>query len=90
MRVYKVSYDLLQPGQNYEGLYERLRQYNAVRIMLSEWVIRTNTLKAADIRDDLRRYIDTNDRLLVVGLTGEAAWSGLLTTNEHFKNLLAA
>ena len=43
-----------------------------------------------EIRDWLQSFIDSNDMLLVVALTGEAAWTGLMVTNDTFKQALAA
>lgn len=89
MKKYMVSYDLVKPGKDYTNLINRLKQHGAVKILLSQWVIRT-TWTAAQLRDDLQQHIDSNDRLLVTGLTGEAAWTALLTTNDTFKSSIAA
>ena len=73
MNIYMVSYDLFVPGQKYAGLMNRLEEMCALKIMYSQWVLRTNAT-ACQVRDDLRRFVDKGDRLLVTGLTGEAAW----------------
>ena len=88
MNKYEISYDLMAPGKNYDALYARLGELGAERILYSQWVLRT-TWNAVQVRDDLRRFIDANDRLLVAGLTGEAAWTSLLSTNDSFKNKTA-
>lgn len=84
-----ISYDLDKPGQNYERLIKRLREHGCIRVLMSQWVLRT-TWTAMQLRDDLANYVDSNDRLLVVGLTGEAAWTSLLSTGETFKQTIAA
>ena len=89
MKTYLISYDLDKPGQNYHPLIERLKAVGAVKVLYSEWVLRT-TASAVEIRNDLQRFIDGNDMLLVVGLTGEAAWTSLMISDESFKNALAA
>ena len=89
MKTFLVSYDLDKPGQNYEKLSARLKEWRAIRILYSEWVLRAS-ISAADLRDDLQRYVDANDMLLVVVLTGEAAWTSLMITDQSFKNALAA
>jgi hypothetical protein len=89
VKTYLVSYDLDKPGQNYEGLIGRLRELGAVKVLYSEWVLRT-AATAADLRNDLMRFTDSNDMLLVVGLTGEAAWTGLMISDQLFKDALAA
>ena len=68
MKKYMISYDLLKPGQNYEALWERLRELGARKILYSQWVLRTASMTALQIRDDLTRFVDANDRLLVTGL----------------------
>ena len=69
MKPYLISYDLDKPGQEYEPLTNRLKQLGAVKVLYSEWVLKT-TATAVDIRHDLMRFIDSHDMLLVVGLTG--------------------
>ena len=90
MRKYSISYDLLKPGQNYDSLIARLTALGAVRVEYSHWILKTATMTAVSIRDDLRRFVDANDRLLVAGLTGEAAWTTLLVADDSFKQAVAA
>lgn len=95
MPKYLVSYDLNDPPKNpdYHPLIKRIRDdWHGVRVLYSEWFVNTETTKAAELRDDLQRYIDSNDGLIVLGLTGEAAWTGntLKITDEKVKQVLAA
>jgi hypothetical protein len=77
MSLFSVSYDLLTPGKDYAALYARLRALGAVRVLYSQWMLR-NSATAAQVRDDLRGYIDSNDRLLVIDTTnGNMAWTTL-------------
>ena len=87
-RKYQIDYDLRRPGQNYSGLIERLQQLGAVKVLLSTWVLRS-AADAVTIRDDLKRFIDGNDSLLVTGLTGEAAWFNVAVGNT-LKQYIAA
>jgi hypothetical protein len=89
MKKYLISYDLDKPGQNYHPLIKELERLGALRILYSEWILR-NSASAVDLRDHLRTFIDGNDMLLVVALTGEAAWTGLMVTDDRFKQSLAA
>jgi hypothetical protein len=89
MASYLISYDLDKPGQDYPKLVKELEHLGAIRILYSEWVFRS-TSSAAQIRDWLRSFIDSNDMLLVVALTGEAAWTSLMVSNDTFKQSLAA
>ncbi len=89
MKIHLISYDLDKPGRDYKDLIARLKAMGAVKPLFSDWVLRT-TATAEQVRDDLMRFIDANDRILVVGLTGEAAWSNLMVTSDELKKSLAA
>lgn len=83
MGVYMVSYDLLTPGQNYEGLRNELQRLGAKRILLSQWVMR-NDASASALRNHFRQFIDTNDRLFVnaMDLQDWAGWNILFDLNN--------
>lgn len=89
MTAYLISYDLDEPGQDYTDLWAALKQMGAKRVLYSEWIV-NSAAGAVALRDYLLRFIDANDRLLVVGLSGEAAWNRLMSTNEAFKQVVAA
>lgn len=89
MKRYLISYDLDKPGQNYLGLDGELENLGGIRILYSEWIVRS-TSTAAQLRDHLMAFIDGNDKLLVVALTGEAAWTELMVSNDRFKQSIAA
>jgi hypothetical protein len=77
MNMYSVSYDLIAPGKDYAPLWARLRELGAVRVLESQWVFR-NAARVGAVRDDIARYIDANDRLLVIDATnGQFAWQNL-------------
>jgi hypothetical protein len=81
---YHVGYDLCAPGRNYDSLIKRLGDWRAVRVLKSEWIIEAVNVSAEAIRDDLRKHMDANDRLLVVTMTGEAAWTKLEGNSDQF------
>ena len=83
MPAYEVSYDLHQPGRDYQPLWDRLRAWNAVRVLESVWII-PEAQTAAIVRDDLVQYMDANDSLFVAGMTGEAAWKNLKAGSDQF------
>ena len=76
MAVYLVSYDLRNPGRNYAPLWARLVDWKAQRALESLWLMDT-AASAVTIRDDLKQYIDLNDRILITKLAGETAWTTL-------------
>ncbi len=76
MATYIVTYDLLQSGQNYKCLHGKLEAYPTHwHMQQSVWLIETSQT-AAQVRDNLLSCLDSNDKLLVAKLSGEAAWSG--------------
>jgi CRISPR/Cas system-associated endoribonuclease Cas2 len=78
---YLITYDLLTPGQDYETLIKTLQTWGAKKVALSTWVIRTDST-AQQLRDALRNYIDYNDRLIVVQMTGDwATWQSMHDIN---------
>lgn len=80
MAVFIVSYDLRQPGRNYQPLYDRLNGWGAVSGLESVWFINADTT-AENLRNDLLTRLDQNDGLFVGKLSGEAAWHNLNNSN---------
>jgi hypothetical protein len=76
MSVFVISYDLRNPGRNYDPLWSRLKDWKAQAALESVWFIDTAS-SASTIRDDLKLYIDANDRVFVARLVGETAWTSL-------------
>lgn len=77
MPCYVIGYDLNQPGQDYEELYEQIKSYGTwLHHLDSTWFVKTNHT-SAQIRNYLQQFIDDNDKLLVAELSGVAAWTGL-------------
>lgn len=74
MAPYTISYDLNRPGQEYQSLYNELERLGGRRVLLSVWVLRSNSTPK-QLADHLLRYLDSNDRLLVVDGSSGAAWS---------------
>lgn len=78
---YIISYDLCQPGRDYDTLYQALRSFPYWgKITESTWAVVTSKT-AVEIRDFLSNYIDSNDRLIVILSGRSAAWTHLLASN---------
>jgi CRISPR/Cas system-associated endoribonuclease Cas2 len=76
MAAYIVSYDLHVSGQNYECIVKKLESYGTHwHMQRSVWIIITSQ-SAIQIRDFLSPCLDSNDKLFVGKLSGEAAWTG--------------
>ncbi|WP_300796599.1 hypothetical protein [uncultured Bacteroides sp.] len=88
MHCYIISYDLCQPGMNYENLYKAIKSFPIWgRLTESTWAI-VSERNHIEIRDLLIQHIDLNDRLIVVLSGKSAAWSKVIAPNEWVKSNL--
>jgi hypothetical protein len=78
-----VTYDLRgrdEASADYARLINEVKAYGQVNVihpLYSVWLIRTEWT-ASQVRDDLQRWVDSSDRLLVWSVTDRAAaWSNL-------------
>ena len=81
---YVISYDLRKPGRDYDTLYEELKRFHAKRVLQSEWCLRHSDTTAAKLRDHFRKFMDSNDRILVVAIDG-TGWAGHNLINKISK-----
>ncbi len=87
-KTYLITYDLKQPGRNYQDLYNAIKSYGTWgKINNSTWLIKTSD-SAVQIRDYLLSYLDYNDSLFVVKVEREAAWRNVKANNEWIKKNL--
>ena len=87
MTCYIISYDL-RKNRNYDKLYSALKSYSRWgRITESTWAVVT-TKSAVEIRDNLLKVIDNDDRIFVVKSGVEAAWRNSICKNEWLKENL--
>ena len=94
MACFLVSYDLDSPPKqaDYHPLIKRITDvWGGERLLYSEWLVNSNTATSVSIRDDLRQYVDSSDGLMVLKLTGEAAWvgGGIMLSDERIKERLS-
>lgn len=68
---YSISYDLNRPGQLYSRIAGELQRLGGRRLLFSQWAINWPNTTAIAVRDHLRRFIDSNDRLMVIQLDGD-------------------
>ena len=76
-----ISYDLDKPGQDYKDLIARLKELRAVRILKSDWLLE-NTASPETVRNDLQRFLDSNDRIMVSEVYNNAGWCNLLAGSD--------
>lgn len=68
-----VSYDLYNPGQNYEKVAAAIKSLgNSIKVQLSLWYVKSN-YDASQARDIVGKAIDTNDNLIVIDATNNKA-----------------
>lgn len=83
-----VTYDLCGTGKDYDDLISAIKSYSGwAKITESAWLIVSDD-SCADIRDNLLTYMDSDDRLFVATLTGEAAWQNVICNSDYLKNNL--
>ncbi|WP_343692651.1 hypothetical protein [Chitinophaga sp.] len=79
MSTFLIGYDLNKKGQDYESLFEGIKELSNNtwwHHLDSTWLIKSD-LTAVQVRDHLKQFIDGNDELLVINVTGrESAWRG--------------
>ncbi len=69
-----VSYDLHEPGKNYEAVISEIKKLGAwANVHYSLWYISTS-LGAADAAKQVWNVMDTNDSLIVVDVTNNYAY----------------
>jgi hypothetical protein len=84
-----IGYDLNKPGQNYANLFEAIQKIgNWWHCLDSTWIVKSSS-SAVQIRDYLQSHIDKSDELIIVELSGVAAWTGFdETCSSWLKNNL--
>lgn len=80
MPVFGISYDLSQPGRNYNALYEAIKS-------LGSWAHPVESLWFVDsvhdrevVHDHIRKQMDGNDKLVVFSLGNR--WKSTLLQTE--------
>ena len=76
MKTYMITYDLYKPIQNYNELYDGIKQIGDgwLHPLNNIWLV-VSAMNASAIRDRLTAHIDSNDKLLVMELGPD--WASL-------------
>lgn len=76
-KVLIISYDLVNPGRNYEHLLKQIKSYPEwARLGGSSYLIYTES-GPVEVRDHLMTALDANDKLYVGTAPAPAAWIGM-------------
>lgn len=82
MSIKFVSYDLHKPGQDYSSLIKAIKAYpTKTQINKSDWILYTSD-SCKTIRDNLKKYIDSNDTLFVAELSEKPGWWASYNLNK--------
>jgi hypothetical protein len=76
MKTYLISYDLGVPetSEDYKKLIAYIKSYGAwAKPLYSEWFVKTDKT-AGQVRDEIEKQTDSNDKVLVLDVTG-ANWA---------------
>lgn len=83
MSTLLISYDLRSPetSEDYKRVIEYIRGYAAwAKPLYSLWFIKTSK-SCAKVRDELKALTDSNDKVLVMDVTGD--YWGTTFSNDH-------
>ena len=74
-----ITYDLIKTHKDYKDLEDAIRENFPTywHHLGSVWIVKTE-MSIDEAYDALKYHIDSNDRLLIVGLSGNGVWSGAL------------
>lgn len=70
--IYAINYDLKRPVQNYDALYDAIKNCGSSwwHFLGSTWLVDTG-LDAKGVWDRIAPHVDKNDFFLVIGVTRE-------------------
>ena len=83
-----ISYDLYQPGQDYDSVIEAIKALgNWAKVQKSLWYVKSN-LSASQASEKVWKAMDQNDKLIVIDATNNnASWYNLSEeVSEFIKN----
>lgn len=75
--TYFITYDLIET-KDYKKLTDELERYGAKRILLSVWCLKKAETTAGNLRDHFAKFIDNDDKILVIKSDGWASRGKLL------------
>ena len=69
MNTIQINYDLRKPGRSYQPLYDYIKGHGSwCHLLESCWLVRSNKT-AAQVRDDLKRLVESNDEIATFDVT---------------------
>jgi hypothetical protein len=82
MNILLISYDLGVPetSEDYKTVIDYIKLHNWAKPLKSLWLIKTDKTTST-VRDELNSITDTNDKILVVNITGDAWATARISSN---------
>jgi len=77
MTVYSISYDLEDPGQDYDDVHAAIKELGAwFHVLDSTWLVDVSNMSAGDVKDEVLDAADSNDGIVVteVSSRGGGRW----------------
>jgi hypothetical protein len=71
--IYLITYELRQPGRNYNALYNAIQSIPNIRIGGSVWLVNTSQTRI-QLRDTFQACVDPNDNVGVF-LLSKGEWA---------------
>ena len=85
---YIIIYDLCEPDRDYESLKQAIKEYTRWgKISQSAWAV-VPSQDCVQIRDNLKKFIDNNDKLMVIQSGKNAAWTIANASDKWLKENL--
>lgn len=87
MATLLIGYDLNTPGKDYDSLITAIKELGSWWHHLdSTWLLKA-AMTPIEVRDVLKKHLDSNDELLVIDVTGRArAWWGFNDSGSKWLN----
>ena len=84
-----ITYDLCGKGKDYSGLTDSIKKYDDnFKITESCWIIFCDESSSITIRDHLKQFLDSDDRIFVGLLEGNDAWTNVLCNSQELADRL--
>ena len=79
--LYYLSYDLIKT-KDYQTLYDELDKFGAKRVLESVWCFKYSRDNSSNLRDHFKKFIDSDDKLLVIQSDNWAGYNLIFDPNK--------
>lgn len=83
MGLFAVSYDLIA-NKDYARIQDEIERLGGVRVQLSYYLLNLTNEDPVGVKNHLARFVDSDDRLMVVKFTGRPAFTKALTGTNNW------